>query len=285
MSSSEHADERRAEMLDAWDRQSAGWGRQADRVRDDGMPVSLRMLELARLQPGERVLELAAGPGDTGFLAARQIAPGGTLICSDGSEAMLAVARERAAEQGIDNVEFRQLQLEWIDLPTASVDAILCRWGVMLTVDPAAALLECRRVLRPGGRIALAVWDVPDANPWSMTLSRTLIDLGLAPPPEPGAPGPFALSAPGALAELLADAGFVETVVEPVAISRSYATVLTWIGETRDLSMTFGRIWADLDDADRRQVREQAEARAVAFVDADGGLTLPGSSLVGLATA
>ena len=86
-----------------------------------------------QLGPGQRVLELAAGPGDTGFMAARLIEPGGTLICSDAVAGMLDVARERAEEQGIDNVEFKQLQLEWIDLPTASVDVVLCRWGVMLT--------------------------------------------------------------------------------------------------------------------------------------------------------
>lgn len=285
MSNGAEPDDLRVQLLDAWDRQSAGWGRQADRIREHGMPVSVRMLELADLQQGERVLELAAGPGDTGFLAATRIAPGGTLISSDASEAMLALARERAAEQGIDNVEFRQLQLEWIDLPTASVDAILCRWGVMLLVDPAAALAECRRVARPGGRIALAVWDTPQTNPWTSILSGTLVDLGLTEPPEPRAPGMFALAAPGALAEKLEDAGFVEVTVEPVAIARTYANVLEWIGETRDCSMMFGRVWGGLGNSDRQRVRDEVAARAAAFADADGGLTFPGSSLVAVAGA
>jgi SAM-dependent methyltransferase len=285
MSTGTDPDELRTQLLDAWDRQSAGWGRQADRIREHGMPVSVRMLELADLRPGERVLELAAGPGDTGFLAATRIAPGGTLICSDGSEAMLALARERAVEQGIENVEFRQLQLEWIDLPTASVDAVLCRWGVMLLVDPAAALSECRRVVRPGGRLALAVWDTPEANPWTAVLTRALVDLGLVERPELGAPGMFALAAPGALVEMLEDAGFVEVTVEPVAISRTYANVLAWIGETRDCSMMFGRVWGGLDDSDRQRVRDEVAARAAAFAAADGSLTFPGSSLVGLAGA
>jgi len=272
--------ELRAELLDGWDRQSPGWGRQADRIRELGMPVSQRMLELASLRPGEQVLELAAGPGDTGFLAAAQIAPGGTLICSDGSEPMLALARERAMEQGIANVEFRQLQLEWIDLPTATLDAVLCRWGVMLAVDPGTALAECRRVLRPGGRVALAVWDVPEANPWTTILSRTLVDLGLTEPPAAGGPGMFQLAAPGVLTEMLADAGFLEVTAEPVAVSRSYGTVLEWIGETRDCSLMFGQVWNGLGDEDRRRVREEAQARAAPFAEAGGRLTLPGSSLV-----
>src|SRR6202035_3028763 len=141
------------------------------------------------LEPGQRVLELAAGPGDTGFLAAKRISPGGTLISSDASEAMLDIARERARELGVDNVEFVQLQLEWIDLETASVDAALCRWGLMLLVDPAAAAQEIRRVLRPGGRFATAVWGAPEDNPWATTPTRALIELGHAQPPDRDAPG------------------------------------------------------------------------------------------------
>ena len=158
-------DEQRAASRQMWERAAAGWGSRADRVRNWGMPVSVAMIDGLGLQPGQRVLELAAGPGDTGFMAAELIRPGGTLLCSDGAEAMLDVARGRAAQAGIDNVEFAQLELEWIDLPAASVDAVLCRWGIMLIVDPEAAAHEIRRVLRSGGRAAFAVWDSPAAQP------------------------------------------------------------------------------------------------------------------------
>jgi SAM-dependent methyltransferase len=278
-------EELRGELLDAWDGQAAGWGRQADRMRAFAMPVSVRMLELAELQAGERVLELAAGPGDTGFLAAEQIGPAGTLVCSDGSERMLEIARERAGEQGITNVEFVQLQLEWIDLPTASVDAILCRWGVMLCVDPAAALAECRRVLRPGGRAVLAVWDVPEANPWTTVPGRAIADLGHAPHPDPGAPGMFALAAPGLLAEMLLDAGFLEAYVEPVALSRRYSDVADLIGETLDCSMMFGRVWRELDGEQRRRLRALLEERSAPFAQEGGGFAYPGSTLVAVARA
>jgi SAM-dependent methyltransferase len=281
----EDVEEQRERLLDAWDEAAKGWGRQADRTQSVAQPISDWMIEHAALMPGQRVLELAAGPGDTGFMAARLIQPGGTLICSDASAEMLDVARERAEEQGIQNVEFKQLQLEWIDLPTADVDAVLCRWGLMLAVDPAAALRECRRVLKPGGRLALAVWDLAEANPWATITQQVLIELGHAEPPPLGGPGMFALAAPGMLAEMLADAGFFEVDIEPVSIVRRYEGVLDFLGETRDLSRQFAAVWAQLSDEDRQQLRDRVAVALAAFADEDGGFELPGSSLAAVASA
>jgi SAM-dependent methyltransferase len=278
-------DQQRAELLDHWDSASAGWGRRAASVRDSSMPVSVWMLEHLALQPGERVLELAAGPGDLGFMAAELVKPGGEVISSDGSEKMLAVARSRAEAQGIDNVEFKQLQLEWIDLETASVDAILCRWGVMLSVDPAAALTECRRVLRPGGRLAAAVWDEPKFNPWATMPFGALVDLGYGAPPDPDAPGPFALSTPGRLGELLESAGFVEPTVEALTVERHYDEFEDFLDETLDLSFMFGSAWVRLSDAQQAELMRELESRTAPFAAADGTLLLPGRTLVALARA
>ncbi len=278
-------EEQRERLLDGWDHVAAGWGRQADRTQSVASPISEWMIDHAQPTPGETVLELAAGPGDTGFMAAHRISPGGTLICSDATNGMLAVARERAQEQGVDNVEFKQLQLEWIDMPTASVDVALCRWGVMLTLDPSAALRECRRVLKPGGRFALAVWDQPERNPWATVMQRTLVELGHAQPPAPGGPGMFALAAPGQLQRMLEEAGFFDVEVEPVAITRRYASVVDWLGETRDLSEQFGEVWAKLPDAQRQEVRERVSLAAQPYVTETGEVILPGSSLAALAHA
>ena len=101
MMSDDELQEERERLLDNWDAAAKGWGRQADRTRDSALPVSEWMIDHAELAPGQTVLELAAGPGDTGFMAARAILPGGTLISSDASAGMLEVAEERAAEQGV----------------------------------------------------------------------------------------------------------------------------------------------------------------------------------------
>jgi SAM-dependent methyltransferase len=277
--------DQREAMLDHWERVAAGWGLRADRIRDMGMPVSVWMIEHLALHPGERVLELAAGPGDTGFLAAELIAPGGVLISSDAAEAMLSVARARATQLGIDNVEFRRLELEWLDLETVSVDAILCRWGLMLSTDPAAALHETRRVLRPGGRLALAVWDEAALNPWATIPSRALIELGHAEPPDPSGPGMFALATPGRLQEMLEAAGFVEVLVDGVGIERAYDGVDSYVREQLDLSLMFSDAFGALDEAGQSEVVALIGSLAEPYTGEDGSVRLPGSSLVALANA
>jgi ubiquinone/menaquinone biosynthesis C-methylase UbiE len=278
-------DEQRAASREGWERVAQGWGSQADRMRDWGMPVSEAMVDSLGLVAGQRVLELAAGPGDTGFMAAARIRPGGVLISSDGAEAMVEVARGRAARDGVDNVEFRQLELEWIDLPTASVDAILCRWGIMLTVDPEAAAREARRVLRTGGRAAFAVWDAPERNPWATIPSQALIALGHAEPPDRDAPGMFSLAADGALRELLESAGFVEVRVQPVALNYRFESAGAFIDQMGELSQSMSNTVQKLSESGRRAIREQITEGVSAFTAADGSVSVPGSSLVGVADA
>jgi SAM-dependent methyltransferase len=279
------ADEQRAEMLARWERAAPGWGRQAAKLREWAMPVSAWMLEQLTLQPGQRVLELAAGPGDTGFLAAELVGPFGALISSDASEAMVSVARERARALGVENVEFRRLELEWIDLETASVDAVLCRWALMLCLDPPAALHEIRRVVRPGGRFALAVWDEPSANPWATIPGRALINLGHSEPPDPDAPGMFALAAPGRLGHMLADAGFVDVFLESVPVDLASDSVGAFLEDTIERSMLFAAAWEPLSEDERAGVAREIARLAQPFTAADGTLLLPGRSLLGAASA
>jgi SAM-dependent methyltransferase len=231
------------------------------------------------------VLELAAGPGDTGFLAAELIEPGGTLVCSDASDAMLDVARRRAEIFGVGNVEFANFQLEWIDLPAASVDAVLCRWGVMLAVDPAASFKEIRRVLTPGGRVALAVWDLPERNPWTTIPSRAMIELEHMSPPDPSAPSMFALAEPGRLEAVMDEAGLAEIEVDAIQLDRKYESVDELLQETRDLSVMFADAYEGLDDRQRRELEDRAASLAEQYRQVDGALLLPGRSLVGTAVA
>jgi len=252
-------DERRA-SLERWDHVSAAWAKHADWVRDSSAPLAHWLVEALALQPGETVLELAAGPGDTGFLAAELVEPGGRLISSDQSEAMVEIARARAAKLAISNVEHRVINAESIDLPVASVDAVICRWGLMLFVDPAAALAEMRRVLKPGGRVALAVWASDERNQWFAVPIEAAIRRGLAPAPKEGEPGPFALADPARLTTLLEDAGFVEVQVDEVELDEGAVTFEEFWERRLDMSLMGEAVRgapADVQRALANEVRAQ----------------------------
>src|SRR3954449_11104047 len=182
----------RVESRESWELAAPGWAARADAFEHDTLPVSRWLVEHLNLQPGHTVLELAAGTGDTGFLAAELVKPGGRLISTDGAEAMVQAARERGERRGVGNVEYRTMEAEWIDQAAASVDAVLGRWGYMLLADPEAALRETRRVLKPGGRLALAAWDGPEHNPWIALTGRGMAERGLGEPEPPDMPGPLA---------------------------------------------------------------------------------------------
>jgi SAM-dependent methyltransferase len=275
----------RAAQRDQWARSAGGWSRRREDFQRSALPVSRWLIDAARLQPGHTVLELAAGPGDTGLLAAELVQPGGRLISSDASEEMVAVSRARAQELGIDDVEFRVLDLEWIDLETASVDAALCRWGYMLAADPGAALRETRRVLRPGGRVALAAWDAPEHNPWATVPTDELVERGLTERRDPSQPGMFAFSPPGKLESLLQDAGFTEVEVDAVEVEYRFESADAYWETILDMSVPFADSVGALEEAQHEAVRDGVRARLEPYTGGDGAVVLPWRTLVAAATA
>jgi len=281
----ELAQEHRRASLEHWQEAASGWKARREQLRRFTMPVSAAMIEAIEPQPGQRILELAAGLGDTGFVAAELVAPAGTLICSDQSEAMLDAARERSAELNVSNVEFRVLNAEWIDLPVASVDAVLCRWGYMLMADPAAALAETRRVLRPGGRLALVVWDAIARNPWAGLPSVELIERGLIDPPAPGGPGPFALGNAGKVAELLQEAGFSDAHVEAIDIEHRTSSFDEFWDMTLDLSRVFHDAVLARPSEEIEEIRAGLSTRLELYAQQDGSLEIPARALVASASA
>jgi ubiquinone/menaquinone biosynthesis C-methylase UbiE len=280
-------DELRAAVRERWERAAGGWRRRNARFQAAAMPVSQWLVEAVEPQPGERVLELAAGVGETGFLAAELIAPaGGRLICSDGAEAMLAHARERARELGVANVEFKLLELEWIDLAAASVEKAICRWGYMFALDRGAALRETRRVLRPGGRLALAAWSTAERNPFAAIPRRTLVEAGLVDGFEIATgPGMFDLADQAALRALLEDAGFAEVVVEELSLTIPYDGVEDLVATTCDLSPAFADVVAPLNARQRADLDERIAAATAPFAADDGVLSVPAVAIVASASA
>jgi SAM-dependent methyltransferase len=286
MSTPEDPDEYRSRSRERWERAAEGWGLRRAMMEQATRPVSAWLVDAIAPQPGQAVLELAAGPGDTGLLVAELLRPGGRLVATDGAEPMVELIRARARELGLaDIVEARRMEAEWIDLSAASVDAVLCRWGFMLFADPDSALRETRRVLKPGGRVALAAWDGPERNKWSSAIGAELVARGLAEPPEPGAPGQFAWSDRDAIAERLRDAGFFDVVVDTIPFVFAYDDADAWWDAQIDLSMTLRDTLLGLDPAARDELMEACQARMAEHVQPDGRLIVPASTHVALAEA
>lgn len=276
-------DEYRRTALESWQTMASGWERRREEIERVTLPVSEWMVQALDPRPGDTVLEVAAGPGGTGFAAAAILGERGHLISSDFSSEMVEVARRRAEELGLANVDHRVIDAEEIPLETDSVDGVLCRFGFMLMPDPAAALAETRRVLRPGGRLALAVWSTAADNPWVAIAGRILAERGLTPPPAPGAPGMFVLADEARLQGLLSGAGFSVQRVEKVPVRFEYVDVDDYIVRTNDLGGMFSRIWGDASDEDREAIRTRLAADFEPFADG-GGYELPGVAVVAAAS-
>jgi SAM-dependent methyltransferase len=278
-------DNYRKESRDRWGAQARGWSAQAERMGKATMPVSVWMVDALGLQPGHEVLELAAGTGEVGFLAAEQIAPGGTLISSDFVPEMITAAQARAERLGITNVRFRQIDAESIDQPAASLDGVLSRWGYMLMADGEAALRETRRILRPGARVALAAWTSPTENPWASIPMRELVDRGLLERPDPDAPGQFAWARNGIIADRLEGAGFGEHEVDVVDFAMRFDSFDDWITTERDLASRLRDTLDRLDPAERDDILASVREQALPFVEEDGSLVLPARTWVAWAAA
>ena len=282
------ANEHRRRSAAQWEEAASGWVRRQEAIREFGAPVSHWMVEAIEPQHGQRVLELAAGVGETGLLAAELVAPTGGVILSDHAEAMLEGARARAAKLDLTNVEFQVWNAEWIDLPVASVDAVLCRWGYMLMADPLAALLETRRVLRPGGRVALAVWDALAANPWALAPRMELQERGLAQPPAESMeymPGPFGLGDPERLRALLGEAGFTEVAVEAIGVSQRHPSFESFWETMLDISRELHDLVLARPAAEIEAIGISLAGRLAPYTARDGTLEVPGRSLVAVAFA
>jgi ubiquinone/menaquinone biosynthesis C-methylase UbiE len=198
-----------------WSAVAPAWDSYRHRLFEDVRSVSEWLVDQVDPQPGQTVLELAAGPGETGFLAAARLGSTGRLICSDFVPAMVEAARRGAAEQGLDNIECRILDACQIDLPDRSVDSVLSRFGLMLVPDQQAAIAEIRRVLRPGGRCAYATWGLPQHNPWIFNVVAALLQNGFPPPGDAFAPGGmFSLATSENNHALAAAGGFTDVTVD-----------------------------------------------------------------------
>ena len=265
-----------------WQRMASGWESWTDFLARTTRPVTEQLVSALAPEPGQTILELAAGVGVVGFTAAPMLGDGGRLIMTDFAEEMLEAARRRGASLGVTNVDYRVMDAERMDLEDDCVDGVLCRWGYMLMADPAAAFVETRRVLRQGGRLSFAVWGAPEDNPFVTTVARVLVERGHLPPPEPGVPGIFALADPGRIEELVTGAGFERPQLSEVRVAFVYRDIDEFWRYTNEISGPLAAVIAELDERERSNVRTEVEASVEQF-RGDTGYELPGVAITALA--
>jgi ubiquinone/menaquinone biosynthesis C-methylase UbiE len=258
------------------------WERRRADVEAVMTPVREWMLRSLSPRAGDTVLELAAGVGDTGFDAAAFIGEKGRVISTDFSPAMVAAARRRSAERGLRNVEHRVIDAERIELEPDSVDAVLCRLGYMLMADPSIALAETRRVLRPGGRLALAVWGAMEQNPFFTVVAISMTQHGHLPPPEPPGPPVFSMARAERTTALLEGAGFSTVRTEEVPVRFDVAGADEYLSVISDTAGPLGLALRGLSQTEREAVRTDVEDSLARFTT-ERGYELPGVALCAVA--
>jgi len=266
-----------------WDAMAPGWGRLHAYLEERSRPVTERMVERLAPRPGEAILELAAGTGVVGLTVAPLVGPQGKVIVSDFSTEMVELAGALARSLGLDNVQTRVLDAERLDMASASVDGVMCRWGYMLMREPQLAVAETRRVLRARGRLSCAVFGNPAANPWAALPARVLAELGHL-TPQPGAPGILALADLDGLRRLLAEGGLGEIEIDEVPFTWRFADMDDYWSFLIDAAGAIAMVLRRLPEDELAAVRTEIAKRVVSTFGGSN-FELPALSLVASATA
>jgi SAM-dependent methyltransferase len=263
-----------------WTRAAEGWRKWWKTLETVLGPVGDRLVQLAEVRPGHRVLDVATGVGEPALAAARVVGPTGSVVGTDISPGMLDLARERATELALGNVEFHEMDAEALDLPDSSFDAALCRFGLMFLPDVDRALESVHRLLVPGGRFAASVWGPPERVPNSRVTFGAITRVLNLPPPAPGTPGVFGLADADGLADRFRVAGYNDVQTETLVARGEFESLGDYILYLQEISAPISSLLADETPERRADVwRAVAEANEE-FVSADGKLHLSGESIL-----
>ena len=261
-----------------WSAVAEAWDDHTDYVDGNTVAATDALVVALDVRPGDRVLELAAGPGCLGPTWSRLTGPTGRVVISDIAPGMVEVARRRTA--GLGNVEVAVVDASAIDRPDSSFDVVASRMGLMFAPDPAVAFAEIRRVLVPGGRFGALTWGGVEHNPWMTCVGMAAMMNGLVaggPPVGPG--GIFSLGDPRELAELARRQGFVDVTVEEIPTIFRAESIEAHVAQVSSLAGPMAAAFAAATPEQLAGVHETAARLAADHVGADG-LVLPGRALL-----
>lgn len=262
-----------------WSHAAERWAPHVDQIDAEGAAITDWLLQATAPAAGETLLELGAGPGGVGLAAAPAVMRAGRVILTDIAPPMLEIARERVRRLGVENVDVEVADAADLRQRDASVDVVVCRFALQAMDDPGRALSEALRVLRPGGRLALAVFPAPEHNPWASLAMQALAAAAGAPPPGQQRPGMFALADEQHLHGLLSSAGFADIRIEHLAGERRFESFESWWRLRRELPPGAAQTWASLDDATRNAVERRLREQVQPYSH-DGELVFPSDALV-----
>lgn len=249
-------DKIKSDMRGSWNDSSTGWRKWWRIFEKAAQPVSDRIVALAQIGPGSRVLDIATGIGEPALTAARTVAPNGIVIATDLSRGMLEGARERAETAGIRNVIFREADAETLQIPERDFDAVLARWGLMFLPNLPGALGRVRELLVGGGRFAVSVWNKEETVPMMHLATDTARRLANIPPPPPGALGPHRLADTAALGQTFREAGFKDFHVEPITVTFEFESPEQFAQFRAETSSPFRRMMDGLDPEMRKRIQD-----------------------------
>ncbi len=268
----------REQQKQSWDKFSPGWKKWDTFNMAFLKPEGDEIIRCLNLRDTDVVLDVATGTGEPGLTIAARVGSG-KVVGTDLSEGMLAVAQAKAAERGVLNYEARPADVCELPFADASFDAISCRMGFMFFPDMALAAREMYRVLKPGGRLAAAVWGPPEQNPWVTTIMGAIANNMASPPPPPDAPGMFRCAAPGLLAGLFRQAGFGEVTEQAIAGKVAYGTAEVYWQMMNEVGAPIVAAMSKADEATQTIIKAQTFA-GVSQQCPDGNVALSYGALV-----
>lgn len=268
-----------------WENVAEAWNRWGSTLQRWLAPVTDTMFEMARLAPGDRVLDVAGGSGEPALTAVARVSPGGYVLSTDIATNLVRLAAQNARARGLDADQFeaRVMDGEHLDLPDASFDAVLSRLGLIYFPDRPRALAEMHQVLKPGGRVALASFTVPAANPFfaiPITIIRRRAQL---PAPAPGSPGPFSMGSREVMEGALRQAGFGGVESRVVAAPLRFATADECLRFEQESFGALHTMLAGVSEAERVATWEEIR-QELGRLEGTAGFESPTELLVGAAT-
>jgi len=262
-----------------WGVSADGWKRHWKIWEQAAQHLNEHLVDLARIRPGHRVLDVATGLGEPAFTAARRVGPNGSVVATDLSPVMLALAQEEAVRLGLRNVEFQEMDAEEPDLPAQSFDAALCRWTLMFLPNLVVALTRLRELLVQDGRFAAAVWGAPQKVPFTsipMGVIRQVLQL---PAPPAGTPGTFSLADGHVLERSFTQAGFAEVAIERQTLTFEYSSLAEFIEERPATSASIRSMLAEASTVQREKIWQMVGEAIGKYQDVSGILRIPTDTL------